>query len=180
MNPKAASPPRRSGRRRETRVAAARLPLTRHHVIGRRGVEGFRAILLERGSSAVELVLATAFILIPVALLLLSLPLMVAYRSMGDAAAREAVRACANAFDPSSGQRSAETIAYRILDERGLSPEMAEVVVDCETAWEPGGVVSATVSFRAPMISVVGIGSLGTVNIHRSFRERMEPYRSWP
>lgn len=180
MNPRTASPPPRSGGWCRTGVAAARLSLTRHYVIGRRAVEGFRTTLLERGSGAVELVLATAFILIPVTLLLLSLPLMVAYRSMGDAAAREAVRACAAAFDPSSGQRSAERLAYRILDERGLSPEETEVVVDCETAWEPGGVVSATVSFRAPMISVVGIGSLGTVNIHRSFRERMEPYRSWP
>ena len=134
----------------------------------------------ERGSGAVDLVLVTAFILIPIALLLLSFPLMVAYRSMGDAAAREAVRACAAAFDPSSGQRNAEQLAHRILSERGLSAEGTEVVVDCETAWEPGGVVSATVSFRAPMISVVGIGNLGTVNINRSYRERMEPYRSWP
>ena len=134
----------------------------------------------ERGSGAVELVLTTAFILIPMAMLLLSLPLMVAYRSMGDAAAGEAVRACASAFDPASGQERAEWIAHRILRERGLSPEGIEVVVDCETAWEPGGVVSATVSFQAPMINVVGIGSLGTVNINRSYRERMEPYRSWP
>ena len=179
MNPAASSPPR-SGGGRKTGVAAARLALTRLHVIGRPAVEEFRTTLPERGSGAVELVLVTAFILIPVAVLLLSFPLMVAYRSMGDAAAREAVRACAAAFDPSSGQRNAERLAFRILDERGLSPEETEVVVDCETAWEPGGEVSATVSFRAPMISVVGIGSLGTVKIHRSYRERIEPYRSWP
>ena len=141
---------------------------------------GPRPAWTERGSGGVELVLTTAFILIPIALLLLSLPLMLAYRSMGDAAAREAVRACASAFDPSSGQERAETLAHRILGERGLSPEAAEVTVDCQAAWEPGGVVSATVAFRAPMINLVGVGSLGTVTIHRSFRERIEPHRSWP
>lgn len=143
------------------------------------GTERSRAVG-ERGSGAVELVLATAFILIPTALLLLSLPLMVAYRSMGDAAAREAVRACATAFDPSTGQERAEGLAYRILGERGLSPEATTVTVDCQTAWQPGGVVSASVSFRVPLINVVGVGSLGSVTIHRSFRERIEPYRSWP
>lgn len=134
----------------------------------------------ERGSGAVELVLSTAFILIPTALLLLSLPLMVVYRSMGDAAAREAVRACATALDPSTGQKRAERLAYRILGERGLSPEATTVTVDCQAAWQPGGVVSASVSFRVPLINVVGVGSLGSVTIHRSFRERIEPYRSWP
>ena len=134
----------------------------------------------ERGSGAVELVLTTALILIPMTMLLLSLPLMVAYRTMGDAAAREAVRACANALDPSSGQQGAERLARRILGERGLAPEAIEVTVDCRTAWEPGAVVSATVSFRAPLINVVGIGSLGTVTFARSYRERIESYRSWP
>jgi len=141
------------------------------------GVPPYRT---ERGSGAVELVLTTAFILIPMAILLLSLPLMVAYRAMGDAAAREAVRACATAFDPSSGQQRAESLAHRILDERGLSPEATEVTVDCQSAWKPGGVVSATVSFRTPLIKVVGLGSLGSVTIHRSFRERIETYRSTP
>ena len=141
---------------------------------------GPQTVPTERGSGAIDLVLATAFILIPMAMLLVSLPLLVAYKAMGDAAAREAVRACATAFDPSSGQELAEELAYRILSERGLSPEATQVAVDCESAWEPGGVVSATVSLRVPMINVVGIGSLGTVNIHRSFREQIEPYRSWP
>ncbi|MDE0168063.1 MAG: hypothetical protein OXS29_00885 [bacterium] len=134
----------------------------------------------ERGSGAVELVLTTALILIPMTMLLLSLPLMVAYRTMGDAAAREAVRACANALDPSSGQQRAESLARRILGERGLSPQAIEVIVDCRAGWEPGAVVSATVSFRAPVIDVVGIGSLGTVTFSRSYRERIKPYRSWP
>ena len=134
----------------------------------------------EDGAGAIDLVLATAFLLIPTAMLLLSLPLLVGYRSMGDAAAREAVRACATAFDPTSGQESAEKIALRILDERGLSPEATDIEIDCSQAWEPDSVVTATVSFRVPLINLVGMGSLGTVTIHRSYRERIEPYRSAP
>ena len=124
--------------------------------------------------------LVAAFVLIPVAMLLLSLPLLVEYRSMGDAAAREAVRACATAFDPSTGQARAESIARRILDERGLSPEDTRIEIDCLDEWEPGGVVTATVSFRVPAINVVGIGTVGSVTIERTYREQIEPYRSAP
>ena len=133
-----------------------------------------------QGVGAIDLVLAAAFVLIPVALLMLSLPILVEYRSMGDAAAREAVRACATAVDPSSGQDRAENIAYLILGERGLSPEETTVEVDCRVAWAPGGVVTATVSFDVPAINIVGIGSIGSVTIERTYREQIEPYRSTP
>lgn len=141
---------------------------------------GIPPLRTERGSGAVDLVLTAAFILMPVAMLLLSFPLMVAYHSMGDAAAREAARACATAFDSTSGQERAERIAHRILGERGLAPAATRVTVDCVSSWKPDGEVTATVSFRAPMIEVVGIGSLGSVTVERSYRERIEPYRSWP
>lgn len=127
-----------------------------------------------------ELVLAAAFILIPFAMLMLGLPILVEYRSMGDAAAREAVRACANAYDPSTGQQRARDIAHRILNERGIEAEGASVSVDCLRAWEPGGVVTATVSFDVPVLEVLGIGDFGSVTIERTYREQIEPYRSAP
>ena len=134
----------------------------------------------QRGAAAVELVLVAAFILIPFAMLMLGLPILVEYRSMGDAAAREAVRACANAYNPSTGQQRAHDIAHQILDERGIAAEGASVSVDCLRAWEPGGVVTATVSFDVPVLEVVGIGDFGSVTIERTYREQIEPYRSAP
>ena len=134
----------------------------------------------EHGTGAIDLVLSAAFLLIPVAMLLLTLPLLVEYRSMGDAAAREAVRACATAFTPSTGQAGAETIARRILDERGLSPEGVTIEIDCLDSWAPGGIVTATVSFRIPAINVLGIGRVGSLMIERTYREQIEPYRSAP
>ena len=131
----------------------------------------------ERGAGAVDLVMVSAFLLIPTAMLLLSLPLLVEYRSLADAAAREAVRACAAAPDPASGQAHAEDVAAQILGERGLSPEKP---IECGSGWRPDGEVSVTVSIRVPAISVVGFGNIGSVTIERTYRERIESTRSLP
>lgn len=131
----------------------------------------------ERGAGAVDLVMVSAFLLIPTAMLLLSLPLMVEYRSLADAAAREAVRACAAAPDPVSGQAHAEEVANQILGERGLSPEKP---IECLGNWRPDGVVSVTVCVRVPAISVVGFGTIGSVTIERTYQEHIEYTRSLP
>ena len=131
----------------------------------------------EQGTGAVDLVMVSAFLLIPAAMLLLSLPLMVEYRSLADAAAREAVRACAVAPDPTEGQANADAIAQHILNERGLS---LEEPIDCRGAWRPGGVVKASVSIRVPAVSVIGFGSIGAVTIERTYREQIEQTRSLP
>ncbi|MDE0709640.1 MAG: hypothetical protein OXH89_04335 [bacterium] len=134
----------------------------------------------ERGMGAIDLVLVSAFILIPFAMLLLSFPIRMEYRSMADAAAREAVRACATAFDPATGQERAEAVARQVLGERGPAPGATVVSIDCQTAWAPGGVVSARVSLDVPVIDVMGIWTVGWWTITSSYREQMEPYRSVP
>ena len=134
----------------------------------------------ERGSGSVELVMAAAFILIPFTMLLLSFPVQMEYHSMADAAAREAVRACATAFSPQAGQARAEAVASQITTERGLASSSATVAVDCLTSWAPGAVVSATVSMTVPAVNVMGIWSVGSRTITSSYREQIEPYRSIP
>lgn len=134
----------------------------------------------ERGMGAIDLVLVSAFILIPFAMLLLSFPIRMEYRSMADAAAREAVRACATAFDPQTGQDRAEAVARRILSERSLASGTADVLIDCRTSWAPSGVVSARVSLDVPAINVMGFWTVGSWTITSSYREQMEPYRSIP
>ena len=134
----------------------------------------------ERGTGAIDLVLVSAFILIPFAMLLLSFPIRMEYRSMVDAAAREAVRACATAFDPETGQDRAEAVARQILAERSLAPGAADLSIDCRTSWAPSGVVSARVSLDVPAINVMGSWTLGSSTVTSSYREQMEPYRSLP
>lgn len=134
----------------------------------------------EHGMGAIDLVLVSAFILIPFAMLLLSFPVRMEYRSMADAAAREAVRACATAFDPAAGQGRAEAVARQILAERGPATGATVVAIDCRTAWAPGGVVSARVSLDVPVIDVMGIWTVASWTITGSYREQMEPYRSTP
>lgn len=129
---------------------------------------------------AIDLVLVVAFILIPFAMLLLSFPIRMEYRSMADAAAREAVRACATAFDPEDGHDRAEAVARQILAERGPASAEADVRIDCRTAWAPGGVVSALVLLHVPAIDVMGVWTVGSWTIMSSYREQMEPYRSTP
>ena len=113
-------------------------------------------------------------------MMLLGFPLMMEYRSMGDAAAREAARACATASDPATGQSRAEAVVRSILNGRGLSPEGTKLKIECSTAWRPGEVVTAKVSFQVPAVSVVGFGSLGTVTIEQTYWEKIEYYRSAP
>ena len=134
----------------------------------------------ERGAGAIDLVLVAAFILIPFAMLLLSFPIRMEYRSMADAAAREAVRACATAFDPDTGQDRAESVARQILGERSLAPGTADVSIDCRNTWAPGGLVSARVSLDVPAINVMGSWTVGSWTVTSSYREQMEPYRSIP
>lgn len=129
---------------------------------------------------AIDLVLVSAFILIPFAMLLLSFPIRMEYRSMADAAAREAVRACATAFGPETGQDRAEAVARQILAERSLASGTADVSIDCRTSWAPGGVVSARVALDVPAIDVMGFWTVGSWTITSSYREQMEPYRSIP
>ena len=140
----------------------------------------WRLIAGERGVGAIDLVLVSAFILIPFAMLLLSFPIRMEYRSMVDAAAREAVRACATAFHPATGQERAEAVARQILGERGPAADSAVLSIDCRTSWAPGGVVSARVSLDVPAIDVMGIWTVGSWTITSSYREQMEPYRSIP
>ena len=140
----------------------------------------WRLIAGERGVGAIDLVLVSAFILIPFAMLLLSFPIRMEYRSMADAAAREAVRACATAFDPTRGQIQAKAVALQILAERGRDSEEDDISTDCQTSWAPGGVVSARVSLDVPAIDVMGIWTVGSWTITSSYREQMEPYRSIP
>lgn len=134
----------------------------------------------EQGTGAVDLVVVSAFLLIPAAMLLLSLPLMVEYRSLADAAAREAVRACAFDPHPITGQIRADAIARQILKERDLSPQGTMVYINCDSAWYPGEVVTARVSFQAPAVSVIGFGNIGAVTIERTYREQIEQTRSLP
>ena len=129
---------------------------------------------------AVDLVLVSAFILIPFAMLLLSFPIRMEYRSMADAAAREAVRACATAFDPETGHDRAEAVARQILAERGPASGVADVRIDCRTSWAPGGVVGARVSLDVPAIDVMGVWTVGSWTVTSSYREQMELYRSIP
>ena len=135
----------------------------------------------ERGSGGVELALAAAFVLIPFTLLLASLPIQLEYRSMADAAAREAVRACATAHAPDTGQTRAVAVARRILGERGLSPSgQPQVSVDCQTAWGPGREVRATVTLDAPAIRILDTWTVASWTITADYKERMETYRSIP
>lgn len=134
----------------------------------------------ERGAGAIDLVLVSALILIPFAMLMLSFPIRMEYVSMADAAAREAVRACATAFDPDTGQDRAEAVARQILAERSLAPGGTHLSIDCRNSWAPGGVVSARVSLDTPVIDVMGFWTLGSWTITGSYREQMEPYRSIP
>ena len=74
-------------------------------------MNGLRLLITsQKGSGAVELLLITAFILVPAAMLLLGLPALLEYRSLGDAAAREAARACAIAPDGLGKELSLESM----------------------------------------------------------------------
>src|SRR5262249_12069510 len=136
-----------------------------------RGADGF---------VATELVLAVALLLVPVALLVLTLPTWSERRTTGRVIAREVARTTARegVCDVVRAKVVADTMARNL----GMTPGDLGIELDCNpgTALDPGGAVAAIVTVHMPAVALPGIGAIGDWSWTAAHRQPVDRYASLP
>lgn len=131
----------------------------------------------EHGFVTLEFVLGLALLVLPVALIVLTMPTWFARQDVARLAAQEAARTAAVTESASHGTAMAREIAAN----NGLDPQrQMTVAFDPSSSYAPGGVVIADVTVRMPVTVIPGIGSLGAFSWTASYREAVDTYRSAP
>jgi hypothetical protein len=131
---------------------------------------------VEDGFVAIEWVAAVALLLLPVVVLVATLPAWAERRHTASLAAREATRILVRDW-PAADPRAAEMVATRVAIDHGVDADDIDVrVVDATAA--RGGVVKVVVRMRMPALAVPGGPTVeGWVYTTSSIR-RIDDYRS--
>lgn len=144
-----------------------------------RGVRGaaHRCLGAEDGYVSLELVLGLALLVLPIALLVLTLPTWLARQNLARLAAQQAARAGVIAASPEQGAAAAGTV----VADAGLDP-----ATDLRVSWQPGssfargGLVTARVTVESPAVSIPFLGGVGSFPLTATYSERVDRYRSGP
>lgn len=140
----------------------------------------------EPGSAAMELVVGTGFLVLPVALLVLSLPTWADTHTMARTAAREAARTVVLASDPTdtaalaAGRTAAATVARNhggTLTGAPVFDWEHEAVAGSEgTLTQPH--VTVTVTVEMPALAIPLMGEWASFGWSVTHREPLDLYRS--
>ena len=131
------------------------------------------------GFAATELVLGVGVLLLPVALLVLTLPTWSERQTTARAIAREVARAAVASGRCDHGDAAA--LASSMARNLGLAPGDASVGLECSgTALGPGDDVEAAVTVRMPAVHVVGIGDVAGWSWTAHHRQPVDVYVSAP
>lgn len=137
----------------------------------------------ERGSVAIEMVLAIGLLLVPIASALAQVPAWVATSQAANAAAVEAARQIVLAETLPQGLNRAEAVAMATLVDYGFDPsDLVEIQVDLDPPGElqRGQQVTVTIRLRGSPIVVPGFGPVGNpYTAHGAATERVDDYRSF-
>lgn len=128
----------------------------------------------DRGSAPLELAAGIGLLLIPAVLLVLSFAPWVE-RQMG---ARELARNVARAAAVAGSVPDAEALIAQATHNYGI--ERADISVRLSGDAGRGGLVTANVTVQMPVISIPGIGGLGSVSWTVHHTEQVDLYRSFP
>ena len=132
---------------------------------------------VEDGYVSLELVLGLALLVLPIALIGLTLPTWLARQNLARLAAQQAARTGVIADSPEQGAAAAGTV----VADAGLDPAR-----DLRVAWDPassfarGGLVKVNVTVESPAIDIPFLGRFGSFPLTASFSERVDLYRSGP
>lgn len=145
------------------------------------------------GYVAVELTLGLGLLVLPMALLALSLPVWIQRHAVATAAAQEAARAVVVAGDARAGPDSARRIVTETATNNGLDPADLRVcfVAHPDDLPAPGtcgpvtlrraSAVTAHVRVRLPALALPGLDvALGSMTRTVSHTERVDRYRGLP
>ena len=136
----------------------------------------------EGGYATVELVAGIALLLLPVILLVLTLPTWAERKSLAESAAHDAALVLARSSSWPSGKARAEQVVEEMARNYGLRND--EPV---EISWEPdregapverGEKVTAVVSVPTPGVFVPGLGYIGRWDLTVRHTEIVDRYRS--
>ncbi len=129
----------------------------------------------ERGFIAIEFVAAVAFLLLPIVVLVATVPIWAERRHAATVAAREAARELVDAW-PNAEARDAVDVADRVASDHGV--DGADVVVRVRSAGgDRGSYVRVEVVVRMPAIAVMGM-RVGSWHYTAVEVRRVDDYRS--
>ncbi len=130
----------------------------------------------DRGYVSLELVMSLALLVLPIALLVLTLPTWFARQNLARLAAQQAARIAVVARSAPQG----EAVAREIAANNGLDPDRdMTVAFDPGSSLDRGGVVIAEVTVRIPLSAIPGL-RLGGFSWTARFSEQVDRYRSAP
>ncbi len=128
-----------------------------------------------RGFVATELVMAIGLLLLPVVLLVGSLPQWSERQHAAIVATREAAQIAAQDW-PADGQVDAERAARDVMATYGIAQGDVRVVVSSPPG--RGGLVTATVTVRMPAVAVPLLARVGAWSWTTHASVRIDDYRS--
>lgn len=147
----------------------------------------------ETGHVAIELTLGLGLLVLPMALLALSLPVWVQRQTAATAAAQEAARAVVVAASVDEGQRAARRIVSEVTDSHGLQPADLDLCFVAHAVGDPaprtcgapslgrGSAVTAHVRVRLPALPLPGLDvRVAAISRTVSHTERVDRYRGVP
>jgi hypothetical protein len=135
-----------------------------------------RPVTAARGFVATELALGVGLLLLPVALLVLTLPTWSERQTDAREMAREAGRtvATAGSCDPAAARAVVDTMAANL----GVAAPDVAVSLDCAPGpLPPRRELTVSVTVRIPAVSVPGVGAVGAWSWTARHRETIDAYR---
>lgn len=147
----------------------------------------------ERGVAPIEFALAVGFLLIPMAVLVMSIAPWVERQSMARVAAGEAARVLVLSPGALPDEGAAASVVERIAMNHGLGVEDVEVFFcaggdDVDIAvkrlshcasLERGETFSVEVRVRVPVATLLGLGTFGEGTVSSTVSEKVELFRSF-
>lgn len=146
----------------------------------------------ERGVAPVELALAVGMLLIPMAILVLSIAPWIERQSMARVAAGEAARVLVLSSGSEPDHERAVDVAVRVAANHGVSagdirvvfcaPDGASHEVGAASRCGPlarGSLVAVEVQVVVPAATVPGIGSFGEATVSSRVTEQVDLFRSF-
>lgn len=146
----------------------------------------------EDGSAVIEFPLAVGFLLIPMAVLVMSIAPWVERQSMARVAAGEAARVLVLSSGTTPDQEAARQIVWRIAQNHGVDAEDVSVffcapedgsddekqLSRCPSLTR-GDLIAVEVAVRVPAATVLGIGTFGEASVSARVTEQVELFRSF-
>lgn len=128
------------------------------------------------GFVTLELVLGLVVLILPVVLLVLTLPAWFARQNIARLAAQQAARTAVLDSSLAQGASAAEQIGAHY----GLTSGDLRVSFAPSSGLQPGTTVSSQVTVRMPAVTIPGLGSVGGFWWTAGFSEQVDVYRSSP